>query len=1005
MSKCKITGKVLAVQLGRYKTQIVLLGADSQVLHSTVVTTPAGAVDDGMIQDAEAVRSMLKSALSEPEFKRVHQVVFSLCTSQVITETIATPDLNGARLEKLLQANVDMYFPVDMHEYHLVWQVIGPRQKEGSLKELAVQLWAVPREMLSRYYYVANKCGLSVAAIDYCGHSIATAVGAVFTLPGKTGAKKAKKLDLNKEISFGRKKKEAVPERAEPAEQAYHYAPDTDLYLSLERDLLGMTFVQGGQVVHQRFIRSGENPSYQFGEIAMMVEYFRSLETGRGSRVQAVVCGTMAGSQQIREDLEDVLGLPLTVLDTPYEPRLAICVGAARTDMDFGIPDMNAPSKARRQVSSQLWQYGLILAAGLVLVSVVMLTLSSRLIWNSQVSSLKATQQTLTIQAQKYAGFADNYKAYSAKYDSYSSDWETIFDSLRTYNNNLVLMLQELEDVLPENSSVVALNINPDALEVQFACETKEEAAYLIMALRELKYAVPAQISSLQGGGGGAATDYGNGEEEEPPTEGSNNDLDADRMEIVDLIVETTVEDEVWDVVMRLTDVQAADIEKKYGAKPDNVYKSIDSLVAAPAPEAQRREAVEAMLTENFYAIYHFTELIQEDMSREQDILFSLIVDDLLLEENEDMMDAFASGSIQDGKTAREYNARLVPILLKTSERLAATEKLFATNDAMAQWYIYHLEVALKLQKAQPIAYLDMNKVINDLMKGGWKTDYKGLNEKLDALLDVEVWVKVQNLAKTDISQYTDAEINWMLKLYMDNGDSGNEKLNAMLDQYGKTLDSGSARLNALINDFDESKAVDPNKQTTTTPTTPTPTTPTTPGTSTGSDGSGTTGSNSNYSAMLNKLTDAQLGMLIGNYLANGTTGTGVQAADDVVKQYLQSGTTGDTVADARIYAYLKTLIEKYNETGNSGISGVNGLIEKYKSTGNSGFPAVNTMLAKHLKLDVDTTTGTGGGGGAQDTRIFFNAILAYKSDLIDAELARKGLSAEEKVEKLEVEQ
>ena len=73
--------------------------------------------------------------------------------------------------------------------------------------------------MLPQYYAIANACNLSVSAIDYCGMSIATAVNASFSANAKTG-KAGKGFDLkgalNKELTFGKKKKaDAESEAAE----------------------------------------------------------------------------------------------------------------------------------------------------------------------------------------------------------------------------------------------------------------------------------------------------------------------------------------------------------------------------------------------------------------------------------------------------------------------------------------------------------------------------------------------------------------------------------------------------------------------------------------------------------------------------------------------------------------------------------------------------------------------------------------------------------------------
>jgi hypothetical protein len=69
MSK-KISGNVLSVQLGREETQLVLLKDGTQILHAASVATPAGAVEDGMIRNPDAIREMLKDVRKDPAFKK-----------------------------------------------------------------------------------------------------------------------------------------------------------------------------------------------------------------------------------------------------------------------------------------------------------------------------------------------------------------------------------------------------------------------------------------------------------------------------------------------------------------------------------------------------------------------------------------------------------------------------------------------------------------------------------------------------------------------------------------------------------------------------------------------------------------------------------------------------------------------------------------------------------------------------------------------------------------------
>lgn len=997
MSKVKITGKVISIQLGRDETKLVLLGKDSQILFHTTVPTPMGAVEDGMIRDLEAVRGMLKTAVNIPELKRVRQVVFSLCTSQVITDTITTPDLSMAKIEKLIQANVDMYFPVDMKEYTLVWQPIGPAKKDNGLKEMAIQLWAVPIAMVTGYYTVANACGLSVLAIDYCGNSIATAVGATFSRPVKA-AKEKKKLNLNAEITIGKKKKKAEEAEEAQAPEAVAYSPDTDLHITLERDLLGMTFVQGGQVVLQRFIQCGGDPAYQFGELSMMLEYYRSLEAGHNSFITGIVSGTLSQDIALISDLADMLGLPLTNLTVNYEPQLMLCLGASKTTEDFGIPDLNNPSKTRKHLETQLWQYALVLAGGVALIVVVMFTLSARLVWNANISSLESTQRSLQIQAQKYAGYADNYKAYSNLYDSYSADWDLVFNQLRTYNDNLVRVMQELEDTLPKNSSVIKLEIAPDGLNVQFACETKEEAAALIMDLRELKYADLVAISSLQGGGGGAATSYGSGEE--APTEGSNNMTSEDREKVIDCIVSTTDDTAVWELQIALTDAQAESIEMVYGCLPGTKYTSLDTLKADKNPtNPDRSDAIYEMFTTNHYCINNFLPMIEADLARSEPILTHLLMDDLMADENADILDSIISGNIESGAKAKEYNERLTKLLIKSEERISATEKLMTTDIAMERWNIYYLEVELGITRADKIPYLDMVEVVDDLAAGSFNTGDAALNAKMNELISDDVWSMLASLTGADQvplpDDYTDAQLYAMVGEYYTKKTSGDRALDEMIKNYDSKGTSGNKSLDKAIK-----KYKDENTQQK----------PTEPG--------------KDDSSLLDVYTDEEINQMMIDYLSKGTTGNMV--VDILLQDYIETGTTGFDDVDKAIDEKVDDLVEKYSKSGTTGNKEVDNLIlmvSRGESTGNAKLDKfINDRLKEAMKdagLDDDTLgdliesllgggkgnggTGGGGGGQPQDTRIFFQATLKYNDELKAAELTRKGLFYDDKVAKVEV--
>jgi len=747
MSKSKISGKLLSIQLGRSEMQIVLVDKGTEILHSVCVPVPSGAVEDGMIRNAEAVTEALKAAVKTPELKRVRQVVFALCTTQVITETVTTPELTGKKLEKLLRANMDMYFPVDVQDYHLVWQVIGPKYSEGGLKEQAVQLWAVPNAMISRYYTVANACGLSVAAIDYCGNSVATVIDASYSKNTKA-AKQRRKLDLNEEITFGKKGRFETEEAPEPM-VAGRRNPDTDLHMLLEKDLLGMTFVQNGQIVLQRFIRRSTYGSYQFGELSMMLEYFRAMDIGRGSFIRGVVSGADAQDPQIVEELAETLDIEVTELATHYAPQLCLCMGAARTNMDFGIPNLNSVTSGRQQLQGQLWQYALVLAGALAVLLVGMHLLQSRLGWDAEVSRLNNSYQTLAIQHQQTAGYADNYHNYKAAYDAYSADWEAIFENVRLQNDNLVLMLQELEEIVPENASVTNMSIKPTYLQVSFACKTKEEAAYLIMSLRDMKYADPTQmqVSDLKGGGKGAAKTYGNNyADEAPPVEGGSSTWNPewmDREAFVQAVVAMSAND-------RNT------LKNKYGKEPVSGYTYEDLLNHESGGFDDAREpAMREMFNYNPFAMDIFKDLLKEEykvsktidedgdelITFENTVLIKYIEDDVwdyMFDHNEMPEDLEDAREILDVMLTAVFRDTDEPYTRE--ERISALENLFRTNvyldenqrQYMDSTYCHYLEAEMEPGTGENFPFLNVEKLAQE----GFQTGIPAVDDTLNALLD-----------------------------------------------------------------------------------------------------------------------------------------------------------------------------------------------------------------------------------------------------------------------------
>ena len=466
MRNIKLSGRALVVQITEREIRIaqMLLGSNT-IQEQVILPTPPNAVEDGQLVGLDALRDAMEPVLRQGLFRRCRKVVFSLCTTQVISETVTVPAVKQQqRLGQMLLANMDEYFPIDPGEYQLSWQTLGTEQNDGA-QLLRVQLWAAPRAMLLRYYALANSMGLSVAAVDFCGHSHATAVGAGFAAPKHAAAAGA---DADEGVC---------------------------LYVNAESELLLLTFVHNGQVKLQRLLQRGYSQQDDLNEVGIVLDYFTAMPA-HAKLAGAVLSGGEANEAGLAEALSELLNVPVKTAETGLDAQWLLCRGASMTDLDFGNPEMNHLTGAGAPIS-QAWQYGLVFLGGAALTASVLLLLISKLSWSTELDGLRATYTQMTNLAQQNAGCAENYNKYSSMYDAYSADWDNVFDSVRTYNDNLELVLGELETKLPKKSTVTALSTTELGLAAQVAFQSKEDAAYFLVALRNAPYMTLNTVSSL----------------------------------------------------------------------------------------------------------------------------------------------------------------------------------------------------------------------------------------------------------------------------------------------------------------------------------------------------------------------------------------------------------------------------------------------------------------------------------------------------------------------------
>lgn len=148
----------------------VTRSARQMKLHSMfIVHTPAGAVNDGMIEKPAEVANVVRSAL-EMHGVNCRDVVFSLVSGKIATKEVLIPDVKESRIAEIINTNAAEYFPVNVEQYIIRYTVLE-KVEENDEKKLRLQVAAVPCALVDTYYQLAELTGLRIETMDYAGNS------------------------------------------------------------------------------------------------------------------------------------------------------------------------------------------------------------------------------------------------------------------------------------------------------------------------------------------------------------------------------------------------------------------------------------------------------------------------------------------------------------------------------------------------------------------------------------------------------------------------------------------------------------------------------------------------------------------------------------------------------------------------------------------------------------------------------------------------------------------
>ena len=140
------------------------------------VLLPDGAVEDGVLVDAEAVAAAVAALLKNLKIKK-KKVGISISGYSVIVKKISLPIMDEQQLESYIMAEAEQYIPFDMDDVYIDFQDI--KSSSSGNDRTDVMLVAAKKEVVDEFTSMLEGIGLTPVIVDIDGFALENAHGAI----------------------------------------------------------------------------------------------------------------------------------------------------------------------------------------------------------------------------------------------------------------------------------------------------------------------------------------------------------------------------------------------------------------------------------------------------------------------------------------------------------------------------------------------------------------------------------------------------------------------------------------------------------------------------------------------------------------------------------------------------------------------------------------------------------------------------------------------------------
>ena len=505
--------KVLSMEIGYSLIKIIetdFKAKSPKIYRCVNLQTPDGILNDGELNVTDELVALINDALAANSMK-TKQVVFTVTSSKIASREVILPNVKENKVATVVRANASDYFPVDISRYEIAFASLGMIGDDKETMQRKVMVFAAPHALLAGYQTLAERCGLTLAAMDYSGNSILQ----VIKKECGEGIQMVIKIDERSSIITILEGGQLVLQRSIPygVDEAVETLIGTHAYGDLDYkqalELLRRKTCVNRMLRAKTDIADAEENEGELDEgeqfalarqqttsvletlisgIARVVDFYHSRNYGKQIE-KTYLTGLGGDFSGLSKLLTNELGMRIVVLrkaegfniakafrETGFGGYIA-CLGAAVAPLGF-LPSKDTEKKEK----------GSLTLTPLMAVSVLILCLIISVAWfvvaylpyRQAASDNEHYRAQVQLLAQQYV---PDYLEYTATKQAYEYMFAA-FRQTQLETQYLVEFIEEMERKMPHAFYISTLHVNASGFSMNVTVATKEEAAECIEQLR-----------------------------------------------------------------------------------------------------------------------------------------------------------------------------------------------------------------------------------------------------------------------------------------------------------------------------------------------------------------------------------------------------------------------------------------------------------------------------------------------------------------------------------------